>query len=417
MMNINSNINKNQTELLCPAGDFESLQAAVRFGANAVYLAGKEFGMRRSAAKFDGETLKKAVEYAHSNGVKIYVTCNTVPHNDEIDRMPPFISYCREIGVDALIVSDIGTMALCKEHAPGVPVHISVQAGITNYKTASEFYKLGAARVILAREISLEEIRQIRKNTPPELEIEAFVHGSICMSHSGRCILSNYMTGRDANRGDCAQPCRWKYALVEQTRPGEYMPISEEEDGTYILNSRDLNLCSHIGEFIEAGVMSLKIEGRAKSSYYVASVTSAYRAAIDWYYDNKSKDNPEPMPEWIEEELLKLSHRDYSTGFYYGVPTAGQCMDYGGYVRSYDVMAAVEGREGEYLDIIQRNRFFTGDELDVLSPHTKPFTFKVTEIIDADGNSVEAANKAAEKYKIKCEFDIPQGSFLRKKRD
>jgi putative protease len=403
---------QNRTELLCPVGDYESLEAAVLYGADAVYMAGKEFGMRKSAAKFDEELLKKSVDFAHQNGVKVYITCNTVPRNDEMKRLPPFLTYLKEIGVDAIIVSDLGTMGLCQKYAEGIPIHISVQAGITNYETANQFYKLGASRVILAREISLEEIKEIRENTPKELELEAFIHGAICMSHSGRCLLSNYFTGRDANRGDCAQPCRWEYVLMEKKREGEYFPVFEDDDGTYILNSRDLNLIEHIKEFIEAGVMSLKIEGRAKSSYYVSVVTNAYRNAIDEYY--KSPENFK-TPDWIIRELDTISHREYSTGFYYGQPKAGQCVDYGGYVRNYDVLGIVTGYNDGCIELVQRNRFFKGDKVEILEPKSKPFEIEITEIFNEDGESVDVAPNPAKIFKIKYDKEIKKGAIIRKK--
>lgn len=404
--------NKSATELLCPAGDFESLEAAILYGADAVYLAGTEFGMRRAAAKFDRELLKKGIALAHGNGVKVYITCNTVPHNDELLRLPDFIRYCASVGADAFIVSDLGTMSICREQAPDVPIHISVQAGVTNYQTANVLYKMGASRVVLAREISIEEIAEIRRNTPPELELEAFVHGSICMSHSGRCLLSNYLTGRDANRGDCAQPCRWEYTLMEKKREGEYFPIFEDDRGTYILNARDLNLIDHVNEFIEAGVMSLKIEGRAKSSYYVSVVTNAYRAAVDFYYESGGEYN---LPDWIRNELDTVSHREYSTGFYYGVPQSGQCVDYGGYVRNYDVSAIVTGYENGYIAAVQKNRFFCGDRLELLEPHSKPIEFTVDEILNAKGETTEAANHAAENIKIKFDRPVAKGAIIRKR--
>lgn len=410
-MNINRQ-DKGRTELLCPAGDFESLEAAILYGADAVYLAGTEFGMRRAAAKFDKELLKKGISLAHENDVKVYITCNTVPRNDELERLPDFISYCAEVGADAFIVSDLGTMSICKKYAKDVPIHISVQAGVTNYQTANVLYEMGASRVVLAREISLDEIRTIRQNTPPELELEAFVHGSICMSHSGRCLLSNYLTGRDANRGDCAQPCRWEYTLMENKRPGEYFPVFEDDRGTYILNARDLNLVEHIDEFIEAGVMSLKIEGRAKSSYYVSVVTNAYRAAVDYYYESGGKYD---LPDWIKYELDTVSHREYSTGFYYGIPQSGQCVDYGGYVRNYDVVAITTGFEDGYITATQKNRFFKGDTLEILEPQSQPFEFVVEQILDEKDNETDSANHAAMNIKIKFDREIKKGSIIRKK--
>ncbi|MDF2632653.1 MAG: family peptidase, partial [Caproiciproducens sp.] len=301
-------------ELLSPVGDMERLSTAINFGADAVYLAGQEFGMRTSPSNFSQDELRKAVAFAHSKNVHVYLTCNTVPHNDELARLPEFLQFAQDVGVDAFIIADFGVMTMAKKYAPKVDIHMSTQAGIANYASANELYSMGVKRVVLARELNLSEIAEIRAKTPKELEIEVFVHGAMCVSFSGRCLLSSYLTGRDANRGDCAQPCRWEYALVESKRPGQYMPISEDQSGTYILNSKDMCMIEHIPELVKAGVNSLKIEGRAKSAYYVAVVTNAYRRAIDEYLQNPAgKVSP-----WVVEELNKISHREYSTGFYFG---------------------------------------------------------------------------------------------------
>ena len=295
-------------------------------------------------------------------------------------------------------------------NAPEIEIHISTQAGIVNYASAREFYKMGAKRVVLARELDLDEIKSIRDNTPPELEIEAFVHGAMCVSFSGRCLLSQYLTGRDANRGECAQPCRWSYSLVEETRPGVYFPISEADGGTYILNARDLCMIEHIDKLARAGVSSFKIEGRAKSSYYVSVVTNAYRAAVDVLMSDSENYSP---PGWILDEVNKVSHREYSTGFFFKDSPPGQNLSDGGYIRNYDVAAVVERSDGEYLDVIQRNRFFSGDTLEALIPGREPVAFSAQEIIDKDGEAVGAANKAAERYRIKCSLDLAPGTVLR----
>lgn len=265
----------NRPEVLAPVGDQERLIAAIQYGADAVYLGGKEFGMRAAPANFDREQLRQAVEYAHSKGVRVYLTCNTLPRNEEIERFPEYIQYVDSIGVDACIVSDIGVFAMVREYAPNMELHVSTQAGIVNYQTANAFYQMGAKRVVLARELSLEEIREIRQRTPEDLELEVFVHGAMCMSFSGRCLLSNYLADRDANRGECAQPCRWNYYLMEEKRPGQYFPVFEDEKGSYILNAKDMCMIEYIDQLIEAGVTSLKIEGRAKSAYYVSVITNA----------------------------------------------------------------------------------------------------------------------------------------------
>ena len=397
-------------ELLSPAGDPERLEAAIRFGADAVYLAGQEFGMRTAPSNFDGDQLACAVDTAHKAGVRVYVTCNTLPRNEELPRLPAFLERMEAIGVDALIVADMGVLHLAKQYAPHTEIHISTQAGIVNYAAAQAFYDLGAKRVVLARELSLEEIAGIRAKTPKDLEIEAFVHGAMCMSFSGRCLLSSYLNHRDANRGDCSQPCRWEYTLVEKKRPGEYLDIVEDAKGSYIFNSRDMCMISHIPELVQAGVTSLKIEGRAKSAYYVAAVTHAYRAALDWYFEHPM----EPLPEWIPEELDKISHREYSTGFYFG-EEPGQVYENGGYIRQYDVVAVCEGYQDGNLLVSQRNRFFQGAVLDVLEPGKEPFSITVEEMYDEEGTPIVSAPHATMTVRIPCPKEIQKGAFLRQK--
>ncbi len=397
-------------EVLSPAGDSECLDAALMYGADAVYLAKKGFGMRAAPKNFTQEELAEACKKAHSLGRRIYLTCNTLPHNRELSALPDFAREASEAGVDAFIVSDIGVMSVLKEYAPSVDIHISTQAGIVNYASAGELYKMGASRVVLARELSLDEIKQIRDNTPPELEIETFVHGAMCVSFSGRCLLSQYLTGRDANRGECAQPCRWSFALMEQTREGTYFPIEESDCGTYILNAKDLCMINHIDSLARAGVTSFKIEGRAKSSYYVAVITNAYRAAVDELMKDPDSYNP---PKWITDEVNKVSHREYSCGFFFGQPENSQNTRDGGYIRSCDVAAIVEGCADGYISVVQRNRFFKGDRLEVVLPNTEPFELEAFEIIDKNGDPVEAANKAAEPYKLRSELELPAGTILR----
>ncbi len=314
---------KNKIELLAPAGDSERLDAAIRFGADAVYLGGKSFGMRATPQNFNDEELKAAVTEARANGVRVYLTCNTVPGNDEIEAIGDFMRYAASAQVDALIVADIGLLMMAKRIVPEMEIHISTQAGVMNYLTATELYKLGASRVVLARELSIGDIAKLRDKTPPELEIEVFVHGAMCMSFSGRCVISNYLTGRDANRGECAQPCRWGYHLMEEKRPGQFFPVFEDEKGSYILNAKDLCTIDFIDKLAEAGVTSLKIEGRAKSAYYVAVVTNAYRMAVDLYLKDPSGYT---LPVWVKEELGRVSHREYSTGFYFGRPEEGTML-------------------------------------------------------------------------------------------
>ena len=398
-----------KAELLSPVGDRERLGAAITFGADAVYLAGQEFGMRTAPANFSREGLTDAVRLAHQNGVRVYLTCNTVPHNEELSRLPDFLKFAQEAGVDAFIITDLGVLSLAKRFAPKVEVHISTQAGVANYASANAFYEMGASRVVLARELNLEEISEIRAKTSPSLELEAFVHGAMCVSFSGRCLLSNYMTGRDANKGDCAQPCRWEYALMEAKRPGEYFPIEEDSHGTYILNSRDMCMVEHIPELLNAGVSSLKIEGRAKSFYYVAVTTNAYRHAIDSFLNRPEA----PLPSWIPEELNKISHREYSTGFYFG-KEPGQEYRNGGYVRDYEVVAISLGMSGGLVKLSQRNRFFCGDTVDVLEPGSVPYTVKIEELLNENMEPIESAPHATMTAYAKCARQIKEGALLRK---
>ena len=402
-------------ELLSPCGDFERLKLALKFGADAVYLAGEMFGMRTNPSNFSADELKKAVELAHSLGKKVYLTCNTLPRNDEIEKLPEFLKYAQDIGIDAFIIADIGVMALAKKYAPNVDIHMSTQVGIVNYQTANTLYEMGASRIVTARELSLDEIKTIRDKTPSDLEIEVFVHGAMCMSFSGRCILSDYMTHRDANRGDCAQPCRWKYHLVEETRPGQYFPINEEKNGTYIFNSRDLCMIEHIPELVDAGVDSFKIEGRAKSEYYTAIVTYAYRNAIE-----KKKKNPTDdfkPSQWILDEMEKMSHREYTTGFNFGPIENGQVTDTGGYIRNWDVCALFRDYSNGRLIVSQRNRFFEGDELEVVEPGKKPYKLVVEDLYNLDDDEkVDVANKATDTYSFKCDKPVSSDAIFRRQR-
>lgn len=405
-----------RVELLSPAGDMERLELAVKFGADAVYVGGTQFGMRSNPSNFDPAQLQAACKLVHAAGKKLYLTCNTLPRSYELDALPDFLRSARAAGVDAFIIADMGVLAIAKEAAPEVEVHISTQAGIVNYAAANAFYQMGAKRIVTARELSLDEIKMIRDHTPPELEIEAFVHGAMCMSFSGRCILSDYMVGRDANRGDCAQPCRWKYHLMEETRPGQYFPINQEENGTYIFNSKDLCMIEHIPELVAAGVDSFKIEGRAKSAYYTAVVTHAYRQALDAYFAHPSPDFR--VPDWVLAEMEKMSHRVYTTGFNFGPLQNGQELNTGGYVRNWDVCALYRDQQGNRLIVDQRNRFFEGDILEVLEPGQKPYTLTVRDLVrEADGTRTEAANKATEVYSFAVDRSVSPDAILRRKRD
>ena len=407
---MNISINKKIPELLCPAGDIVRLKAAVDFGADAVYLAGEEFGMRTAATNFGEKDLKDGIEYAHKHGVKVHIACNTLPHNDEIPRLPDFLEYVNELGADAIIAADIGTIGLVKKYAPKCDLHVSVQSGIVNFVTANAFYDMGAKRVVLARELSLVEIAEIRQKTPRELEIEAFAHGAMCVSFSARCLLSSYMTGRDANRGDCAQPCRWSYSLIEEKRPGQHFDITDTDKGTYILNANDLCMAEHLKEMRDVGVDSIKIEGRAKSHYYVSVVTNAYRGALD---SLKNSADDWTLPQWVTEELNKVSHRNYSTGFYFGKPQNAQTYENAGYVRDYSVGAVVESyEEGEIIATL-KNKFFKGQVFDCLEPGSKPFPVSADVVYDEKHKEIECANSPMMTIRIPFPREVKQGSLLR----
>ena len=403
----------NKPEILSPAGDMECLNSALNFGADAVFLAGKMFGMRSAPKNFDNSDLKKACELAHSLGRKVHLTCNILPHNSELSALPDFLAYAQECGVDAFIIADLGIFEAAKKYAPKVARHISTQAGVTNYATANVLYNMGASRVVLAREIPLDEIAEMRAKVPSKLEIECFVHGAMCVSFSGRCLISSYMTGRDANHRDCAQPCRWKYHLFEENREGQYFPVEETGDGTYLYNSRDLCMIEHIPELVKAGISSFKIEGRAKSAYYTAVTTNAYRHAVDGYFANTENFVLKP---WIKEELDKISHREYNTGFYFN-HEPGQVTENGGYIRHYDAVAVCEKSIDDSTSIIsQRNKFYVGDTLDVLPPSGIPFLTKCLSLENKDGIMVESAPHPTERLTMKSDHVIPQSSVIRKKK-
>ena len=393
-------------ELLAPAGDPERLRMAVLYGADAVYLAGTDFGMRAFAGNFTPEQMREAVEFAHSHGVRVHCTVNTMPRNDEIARLPEHLEQLNELGVDALIVADLGAFTLAGKYAPRCQRHISTQASICNYETARAWYDLGASRVILAREVGLAEIREIREKTPPELEIEAFVHGAMCVSYSGRCLLSNYMTGRDSSRGVCAQPCRYQYALMEEKRPGEYFPIEEDEQGTYILNSRDMCMIDHLRDLTEAGLSSLKIEGRAKSAYYAAIVTGAYRHGLDAVAAGEEID-----PVW-RDEVEHVSHRPYSTGFYYGPP--GQYYANSRYVREWQVVALVMNCDAEgNATLSLRNKFRTGDTVELVGPDLRPFAMTVGQMQDESGAVLEEPRTPQMIFHMKLPKAVPPYTLVR----
>lgn len=403
----------NNLEVLAPAGDYERFRAALDYGADAVYLGGQAFSMRAAPQNFTGETLKSAVEEAHRENVKVYLTCNTLPRNSEIPQFEQFMADAVASGVDAVIVADLGLMSLVKKYAPDMEIHMSTQTGIVNYASANELYNMGAKRVVLARELSLEEIAEIRAKTPKDLDIEVFVHGAMCMSFSGRCLLSSYLTNRDANRGECSQPCRWGYYLMEEKRVGEYYPVFEDEKGSYILNAKDMCMIDHLDDLAKAGVTSFKIEGRAKSAYYVSIITNAYRMAMDIY---KSDPNNFKLPDWVRDEVFKVSHRKYCTGFFYGHPKDCQYYENSGYIREYDVVAIVEECRDGRIYATQRNRFMKGDEVEIISPG-KPFdTMQVNELYNENGELIDNANKAMMKLSIPCDKVYPKGAIIRMKK-
>ncbi len=407
----------NPIELLAPAGNLDRLKMAITYGADAVYAGGEAFSLRAAAKNFSRDDLARGIEFAHSRGKKMYITANIIPHNKDIDAFPKFLEEMNELGPDALIIADLGAFMLAKKYAPKIPVHISTQANNVNYRSVQAWNDLGAKRVVLARELSLDEISEIRQKVSPELELEAFVHGAMCISYSGRCLLSNYMTSRDANQGECAHPCRWNYSLVEQQRPGEYMDVFENERGTFIFNSRDLCMIEHIPELIKSGITSFKLEGRVKTEYYVATVVKAYREAIDSYLSNPEKYTFKPK--WTDE-LAKVSNRHYTTGFYLKKPDSdAQVYGSSSYIRTYEIVAMVEGYDestGETI-LSQRNRFFAGDELEIVPPEGDFITYTVESMKNEDNEEITSAPHAQQIIKMRLPGRFPERTMLRKKRD
>ena len=395
-------------ELLAPAGDMERLKMSVLYGADAVYLAGTSFGMRSFAGNFSPQELPEAVRFAHDRGVKVHVAVNTMPRGDELAALPAHLEQLEACGVDALIVADLGVFRAAQAYAPHCERHVSTQVSVANSACANAWYELGAKRVVLARELSLEEIAEIRRSTPKELELETFAHGAMCVSYSGRCLLSNYMTGRDSNRGACAQPCRYRYALMEEKRPGEYFPVFEDEKGTYIMNSRDMCMIDHLDDLIAAGVDCLKLEGRAKSAYYAAIVTGAYRHVLDDVFAGRA-----PDPVW-RDEVEKISHRHYSTGFFYGEP--GQYCQSSRYFREYQVVAVVTGCTDDGLAALSlRNKFSEGDELELVGPDLRPFTVTASELTDIDGVPVKEVRTPQQAFHMRLPKQVPPYTLVRHK--
>lgn len=399
-------------ELLAPAGNMEKLKMALLYGADAVYLGGKQFGLRAFGGNFSNEELKEAVEFAHNLNKKVYVTVNIFPHNSDIEMLPEYLAFLNTTGADALLVADIGLFMLAKKYAPDIELHISTQANNTNWATVDAWHNMGASRVVLARELSKDEISVIRQKCSVELEM--FVHGAMCISYSGRCLLSNYMTGRDSNRGSCAQPCRWKYSLVEEKRPGQYFPIEEDERGTFIFNSKDLCLLPYLPDVIESGVDSLKIEGRMKSVHYAASVVKAYRMAIDSYFEN-----PEAFAvkeEWLEE-LEKVSHRSYTTGFYYGKPTEkDQIYTSSSYIQTSDFVGLVLDYDEAtgFATVEQRNNMKLGQEIEVFQPQLPSYRQLLGEMYNDEGEAIEVAPHPQQIVKIRMEAPVEPYAILRR---
>ncbi len=400
-------------EVLAPAGDMEKLCFAVAYGADAVYLAGKAYGMRTASDNFTPEEMAEAVQYCHAHGVKVYVTVNTLPRDTEMLQLPKYLSALDEMGVDALILADLGVLMLAKRYAPHCEIHISTQTSIVNAQAASAYHELGASRVVLARELTMEQIAYIRKNTPKTLELEAFVHGAMCMAYSGRCMLSQYLAGRDANRGNCAQPCRWGYRVVEEYRPNEYMPIEEDEHGTYIFNSKDMNMLPYVDQVAKAGIDSLKIEGRVKTAYYAAVVTNAYRRAADLYAADPDHFAP---PQELLDEVWKVSHREYFTGFYFGDPKTQHMAD-STYIRAWDVCAVVEQCDEQGNAVLRhKNKFAAADELELLVPGQPARVIRLQEMRNGEGEPIELANVPHMTVLAKLPCSVPNMAILRRKK-
>ena len=405
-----------KTELLAPAGDLEKLKIAVLYGADAVYIGGEEYSLRAKAKNFTEEQMKEGIEFAHSHGAKVYVTANIYAQNSDFEGMAEYFKKIEALGADAILISDLGVFSVAREAVPNMEIHVSTQANNTNYMSANMWYKLGARRVVVARELSFKEIKTIRENIPADMDIEAFVHGAMCISYSGRCLLSNYLSGRDANKGECVHACRWKYYLMEETRPGEYMPVVENERGTYIYNSKDLCMIEHIPELIDAGVQSFKIEGRMKTPFYVGTVVKAYRQAIDDCLKDRAL--YESKKEYYLEEVSKASHREYTTGFYYRKPDGNeQVYTNNSYIRDYDFIGMVEEDYDESTGcavVMQRNKFEVGDEIEVMPAKGESWKMTVTKMWNEDGEEVMSAPHPQQLLKVKFDKPVKKHDMLRK---
>ncbi|MGL4740707.1 MAG: peptidase U32 family protein [Sarcina sp.] len=398
-------------ELLAPAGNLSKLKTAIDYGADAVYLGGSQLNLRAFADNFSNEQIAEGVKYAHDRGRKVYVVMNIFARNGNLKGAPAYIKALADIGIDAIIAGDPGIIATAQEVAPDLEIHLSTQANNVNWKAAEFWYKQGVKRIVLARELSFKEIAGYKENLPEDCELEAFIHGSMCIAYSGRCLISNYMLGRDANRGACSQACRYKYYIMEETRPGELYPIVEDEDGTYIMNAKDLCMIDHIPELVESGINSFKIEGRMKSEFYVASIVKAYREAIDSYFEDKENYVLDPKH---KEILLKISHRQYEKGFYFGRKNNTEIFDTTSYVRDYDIVGVVQNydKETKVATILQKNRVFEGDEVEVLTPNRDYFTFTLEDMHDEEGEKISVANKATMIFTVKTDEELTVGDML-----
>ncbi len=404
-----------KVELLAPASSLEVLKVAIKYGADAVYIGGDAFGLRANAKNFSLEEMKEGIHFAHQNNAKVYITVNIIAHNNDLEGIKEYLKELKNIKPDALIISDLGVFNIAKEVCPEIDIHISTQANSTNYETFKMWYKLGATRVVCARELSLEEIKEIKANIGAK-EIEAFVHGAMCISYSGRCLLSSYFTHRSANLGDCSHPCRWKYYIVEETRPNEYMPIFENERGTYIFNSKDLCMIDHLDDLIASGVDSLKVEGRMKSALYVATVIKAYRKAIDDYYQDKELYNANIKP--YKEQIYNCTYREFTTGFYYGASDeTTQIYDENTYNKGYTYLGTILGIENGLYKIIQHNKFLLGDEIEVMSPTEDHIKAKVKKIINAKGVEIADANCGTEVLLVDLGIPLKEFDILKRKED
>ncbi len=403
-------------ELLAPAGDLEKLKIAVLYGADAVYFGGETFSLRAGAGNFTYEEMKEGIEFAHAHGAKCHLTVNIFAHNEDIEPFIDYLKRVKDLGIDAFIASDPGVIDMIQEFIPDAEIHLSTQANMTNYRTANFWYKRGLRRLVTARELTLDEIKELKANIPEDMELETFIHGAMCISYSGRCLLSNFMIERDANRGACAHPCRWKYTLMEEQRPGEYFPIEEDDRGTYILNSKDLCLIEHLPELIEAGISSFKIEGRMKSVFYVATIVSAYRKAIDAYFENPAE--YQFKDEWMTE-LCKVSHREFTTGFYFHKPTNNdQNYRTSAYTRDYSFVGMIKDYDPEtgFAIVEQRNKMVIGDRIEVFGPGADFFEQELKEMYDEEGNAVDSAPHPQQILKIKMDKPVAPFFMIRKEK-